>query len=53
MLFFVKESPRWLIQSGREAEARNSLEQVGGKAYAEEEIAAVKKVLNQEAGGLF
>ena len=51
VLFFVKESPRWQIQSGCEDQARKSLERIGGKSYAEEEIAAVKKVLDQEKGG--
>jgi SP family arabinose:H+ symporter-like MFS transporter len=51
VLFFVRESPRWLIQSGCEAEAWKSLERIGGKSYAEKEIADVKKVLEQGNGG--
>jgi len=50
LLFFVPESPRWLIQAGREAEARGILEGVAGPAQAAEEIAAVKAVLGQEEG---
>ncbi len=50
LLFFVPESPRWLIQAGREAEARGILEGVAGPAQAAEEIAAVKGVLGQEEG---
>jgi len=42
LLFFVKESPRWLLQVGREREARQILERIDSPAYAEEEIAAAK-----------
>jgi SP family arabinose:H+ symporter-like MFS transporter len=48
LLFLVPESPKWLIQAGREAEARLTLVRVGGSAYAEAEISAVKEVLEQE-----
>lgn len=50
ILFFVKESPRWLIQAGREAIARPILESIGGRAHADEEIAAVRSVVQGEEG---
>ncbi len=50
LLFFVQESPRWLIQAGRDPEARRILVGIGGSAHAEEEIAAVKSVTAQEEG---
>ncbi len=41
-LFFVPESPRWLAMRGREGDALNVLEDVGGEAHAARELAAVK-----------
>jgi SP family arabinose:H+ symporter-like MFS transporter len=52
LLFLVQESPRWLIQAGREAQARTILERIGGATHANEEIAAVRSVVDQEEGGL-
>jgi SP family arabinose:H+ symporter-like MFS transporter len=50
LLFLVPESPRWLIQAEREAEAREILERISGPAEAEAEIAAVQEVLGEEEG---
>jgi SP family arabinose:H+ symporter-like MFS transporter len=50
LLFPIPESPKWLIQAGRENEARRTLERIGGGAYADAEIAGVKEVLQQEEG---
>jgi len=50
LLFPIPESPKWLIQAGREQEARRTLERVGGPAYADAEVAAVNEVLAQEEG---
>jgi MFS family permease len=50
LLFPIPESPRWLIQAGRELQARRTLEHVGGTAYADAEVAAVQEVLRSEQG---
>jgi SP family arabinose:H+ symporter-like MFS transporter len=47
LLFYVPESPRWLIQMKREPEARDILERIAGSGGADEEIAAAQKVLDQ------
>ncbi|HTV39819.1 MAG TPA: sugar porter family MFS transporter [Candidatus Sulfotelmatobacter sp.] len=53
VLFPAKESPRWLIQMGREAMAKRTLESIGGREYAADEIAAVQNVLKQEDSNIF
>jgi SP family arabinose:H+ symporter-like MFS transporter len=49
----VKESPRWLVQVGREAEARSILQKVHNPAEAEAEIASTRAVLGQSEAGFF
>lgn len=50
LLFFVSESPRWLLKAGRETEARRILTEVGGPDHAEQEVAAVREALRHEEG---
>lgn len=55
-LFFVAESPRWLLQKKRTTEAARVLERIGGVAYAEAEHNAIQAgfsaVLKENIGQL-
>ncbi|WP_438479271.1 sugar porter family MFS transporter [Oleiharenicola lentus] len=53
LLFAAPESPRWLLAAGREKEARGLLENVGGAAYANEEIAAARAAATGSGEGRF
>ncbi len=52
-LLLIPESPRWLVQKGREAEANRFLTQIAGPAAAEEQIQAIKAAVSEESGNLF
>ncbi|HVU34302.1 MAG TPA: sugar porter family MFS transporter [Opitutaceae bacterium] len=52
LLFAVPESPRWLVQAGRETEARSVLGRIVPPAQADAEIAEVHAAAQEEAGTL-
>jgi sugar porter (SP) family MFS transporter len=47
---FVPESPRWLMKTGKAAQARIILRRIGGEAYAENAVADIESTLGSEAG---
>ncbi|MBN2210556.1 MAG: sugar porter family MFS transporter [Sedimentisphaerales bacterium] len=51
-LFFIPESPRWLLKKGWIDKAREILTKVGGRSHAEREIEDVEQALNEETGSI-
>jgi MFS family permease len=47
-MFFVPESPRWLVKNGRRERAREVLAKVGGGAFAEREVTQIQATLVNE-----
>ncbi|MBI4873097.1 MAG: sugar porter family MFS transporter [Acidobacteria bacterium] len=51
-LFFVPESPRWLVECGRESTALGILSRVSGAERARQELAEIKEAIAEESGTL-
>jgi len=51
-LLFVPESPRWLVQNGREAEAEEFVSRLAGRDAAQAEIHAIQSAVAEESGNL-
>lgn len=49
-LFFVPESPRWLMEKGRDALAMRILTRIGGPTRAAEEAAGIRSAIADESG---
>ena len=52
LLFFVPESPRWLIKRGQTDKARAILNSVGGARHADTAVADIEATLRQERGSI-
>ena len=48
LMFFVPESPRWLVKYGKEKQAEGILNRVGGNDYAKSEVQDIKETLASE-----
>jgi MFS family permease len=47
-MFFVPESPRWLVKNGRDPQARDVLAKIGGAAFAQRELSEIRATLVNE-----
>lgn len=45
LMFFVPESPRWLVKAGKAPPARGVLARIGGSDYAEQELPSIQQAL--------
>jgi len=48
LMFIVPESPRWLIKNGKDKQAQDVLEKIGGASYAVDAVQQVKDTLTNE-----
>jgi len=52
LLFFVPESPRWLIKQGKAAESLPILQKIHGDELARQEVLEIKESFKQESGSI-
>ena len=47
-MFFIPESPRWLVKNAKESKARSILEKIGGSTYANTSMTDIRETLKDE-----
>jgi MFS family permease len=47
LMFFVPESPRWLVKNGKSANARSILARIGGDSFADGEVQSIERTLRE------
>jgi len=47
-VFFLPESPRWLLRAGRESETRKVLGRIGSQMFVDDTVNAIQKTLHGE-----
>lgn len=52
LLFFVPETPRWLVTKGRHEKAMEIMVKINGKEYAEIQMAEIEEMTKAETGGI-
>ena len=50
LLFFVPESPRWLVKQKQDAKALEVLSKINGEAQAQKEFAEIRETISHESG---
>ncbi len=48
LMFFVPESPRWLVKNGQASAAERILSRLGGDAFGRSEVAEIRQTLAEE-----
>jgi len=52
LLFFIPESPRWLVTKRKNSEAMKTMIKIGGKEEAEIQMSEINEMVKAETGGL-